>query len=119
MEEHRIGISFSLKRECVLIYHDTIKALGNPDFFRFLINEDSKKLAMEVCSYGDNGYHIVPTFKEGDSYEIYSIEMLKMIWDICGWKERESYRAWGELYFRERVIEFDLNMAETIVYEDL
>ncbi len=41
---YKTGISFSLKRARVLIYHDTIRALGDPVCFRFLINKIDKKI---------------------------------------------------------------------------
>ena len=118
MEERRIGISFSLKWSCVLIYQETMKALGYPEFFRFLINEDAHKLALEVCNYADDGFHIVPERKEGESYRIYSLGLLQMIWEMCGWKEGESFRAFGIPYPKQRIVEFDLNNAESIADVD-
>ena len=117
MDGHRIGISFSLKRRCVLIYHDTLRALQKPEFFRFLINEGEKKLAMEVCGYGDDGFHVVPNFKERDSknsYEIYSLEMLRMVYAVCGWDAGDTFRVIGQLYPEERIVEFDLKEAQLI-----
>ena len=111
----RIGISLSLRRDRVSIWLDTLKVLYNPEFFRFLINEEEKKLAIEVCEYGDEGFHIVPDLTYENEYEICSVEMMRMIWDMCGWDPEASYRVMGELYSQERVVEFKLKEAEKIL----
>lgn len=117
MDGRRIGISFSLKRARVLIYHDTLRALQSPEFFRFLINEAKRKLAMEVCNYGDDGFHIVPDFSEKDarhSYEIASTDLLRMVYAMCNWDSEDTYRVYGRLYPEERVVEFELTDAQII-----
>ena len=117
MDGRRIGISFSLKRHCVLIYHDTLRALQKPEFFRFLINENERKLAIEVCNFGNDGFHVVPNFDKKDaksSYKIYSLEMLRMVYVMCGWSVEDTYRVIGHLYPEEQIVEFELKDAQII-----
>lgn len=114
---YKTGISFSLRRARVLIYHDTIRALGDPVCFRFLINKIDKKMAMQVCDFGEDGYHIVPNYSGKESkfsYEITSIELLRMIWNMCGWDESGTYHVIGTLYQKEKIVEFDLKQADRI-----
>ena len=84
LSDGRIFITFSLKRQRVLIYRDVLRALGKPGCFRFLIDEETNRLAMQVCAFGDAGFHIAPDFSDKDprwSYEICSTELLELIWD--------------------------------------
>jgi hypothetical protein len=46
-----------------------------------------------------------------ESFELHSIELLDLIWDICGWKLDKTYRLSGTLYPKERIAEFDLKEA--------
>lgn len=118
-EEFRLGISFSIKRGCVLIYQDTLRALENPGCFRFLINNEDRKIAMQVCKFGEDGFHITPEFSvKRSSYEIYSTELVRMIWNMCGWYSQCSYRVIGNFFPKEKIVEFDLNQAEKIADDD-
>ena len=108
-------LSFSLKRQRVRIFRDVLRALGKPRCFRFLIDEDSNRLAMQVCAFGDGGFHITPDFSDKDSgwsYEISSAELLGLIWDQCNWDPESSYRVAGVLCPDIHVIIFELNNAE-------
>ena len=82
----RLGISLSLKRARVRIYRDVFRALGEPGCFRFLIDEETNRLAMQVCSFGDAGFHVAPDYYDKDpgwSFEITSLELLELIWEQC------------------------------------
>ena len=108
-------LSFSLKRQRVRIFRDVLRALGKPGCFCFLIDEDSNRLAMQVCAFGDGGFHITPDFSDKDSgwsYEISSAELLGLIWDQCNWDPESSYRVAGVLCPDIHVIIFELNNAE-------
>lgn len=114
LSDGRIFITFSLKRQRVLIYRDVLRALGKPGCFRFLIDEETNRLAMQVCAFGDAGFHIAPDFSDKDprwSYEICSTELLELIWDLCDWDSEGSYRVAGILCPDIHVIIFELNDA--------
>lgn len=118
----KLGMTFSLKRARVSIYQDVMKALFNPNCFRFLINGRDRKLAIQVCQFGEDGFHIVPDENQRNRwycYEITSIEMLRMIWKICGWHPDRTYRVFGKLHTRERIVEFDLKCAEMLSDREL
>lgn len=72
---------------------------------------------MQVCEFGEDGYHIVPNFSRRDSrfsYEITSIELLRMIWEMCSWDENGTYHVIGTLYQKDKIVEFDLKQADRI-----
>ena len=63
-------MSLSLRRRRVRIFHDVLRALDMPRCFRFLFDDKTNQLAMQACSFGDTGYHVVPDFQDSDCLHI-------------------------------------------------
>ena len=115
VSDGRLCISFCLKRQQVLIFRDVLRALGKPGCFRFLIDETTNRLAVQVCAFGDAGFHVTPDFEDKDSwwsYRICSQELLELIWDLCDWEPDGTYRVSGVLCPDIHVVMFELNDAE-------
>ena len=115
LNDGRLCVKLSLKRTCVLIYRDVFRALGEPGCFRFLIDEDTNRLALQVCAFGDAGFHVTPDFTDKDpgwSCRICSLELLELIWELCDWDPDGTYRVSGILCPDIHVIMFELNDAE-------
>lgn len=115
VSDGRLCISFCLKRQQVLIFRDVLRALGKPGCFRFLIDETTNRLAVQVCAFGDAGFHVTPDFEGKDSwwsYRICSQELLELIWDLCDWDPDGTYRVSGVLCPDIHVVMFELNDAE-------
>ena len=115
VSDGRLCISFCLKRQQVLIFRDVLRALGKPGCFRFLIDETTNRLAVQVCAFGDAGFHVTPDFEDKDSwwsYRICSQELLELIWDLCDWDSDGTYRVSGVLCPDIHVVMFELNDAE-------
>ena len=115
VSDGRLCISFCLKRQQVLIFRDVLRALGKPGCFRFLIDEATNRLAVQVCAFGDAGFHVTPDFEDKDSwwsYRICSQELLELIWDLCDWDPDGTYRVSGVLCPDIHVVMFELNDAE-------
>ena len=115
VSDGRLCISFCLKRQQVLIFRDVRRALGKPGCFRFLIDETTNRLAVQVCAFGDAGFHVTPDFEDKDSwwsYRICSQELLELIWDLCDWDPDGTYRVSGVLCPDIHVVMFELNDAE-------
>lgn len=111
-------MSLSLRRRRVRIFHDVLRALDMPRCFRFLFDDKTNQLAMQACSFGDAGYHLVPDFQDSDwAYEITSIELLELLWQQCSWNPDRTYRVKGVLCPDMPVIIFDLNEAEVLLGE--
>ena len=111
----RLGISLSLKRARVRIYRDVFRALGEPGCFRFLIDEETNRLAMQVCAFGDAGFHVSPDYSDNDpgwSSEITSLELVEVIWEQGDWDAEGTYRITGILCPDINVVMFELNDAE-------
>ena len=115
VSDGRLCISFCLKRQQVLIFRDVLRALGKPGCFRFLIDETTNRLAVQVCAFGDAGFHVTPDFEDKESwwsYRICSQELLELIWDLCDWEPDGTYRVSGVLCPDIHVVMFELNDAE-------
>lgn len=115
VSDGRLCISFCLKRQQVLIFRDVLRALGKPGCFRFLIDETTNRLAVQVCAFGDAGFHVTPDFEDKESwwsYRICSQELLELIWDLCDWDPDGTYRVSGVLCPDIHVVMFELNDAE-------
>ena len=115
VSDGRLCISFCLKRQQVLIFRDVLRALGKPGCFRFLIDETTNRLAVQVCAFGDAGFHVTPDFEDKDtwwSYRICSQELLELIWEECDWDPDGTYRVSGVLCPDIHVVMFELNDAE-------
>lgn len=111
----KLGISFSLKRRRVLIHRSTIKEIGNPEYIRFLVNSADKKLVVQACDYSETNSHEVPEWSgTANSFEITSLQMQKIIWQICGWHKEKTYRVAGTLYPEHGLVEFDLSEAKVV-----
>ena len=115
ISDGRLCISFCLKRQQVLIFRDVLRALGKPGCFRFLIDEETNRLAIQVCAFGDAGFHVTPDFTDKDpgwSFKICSLELLELIWELCDWDPDGTDRVSGILCPDIHVIMFELNDAE-------
>ncbi len=115
VSDGRLCISFCLKRQQVLIFRDVLRALGKPGCFRFLIDEATNRLAVQVCAFGDAGFHVTPDFEDKESwwsYRICSQELLELIWELCDWDPDGTYRVSGVLCPDIHVVMFELNDAE-------
>ena len=120
MEEERIeirkGISFNIKRGRLLIYHSTIRALGEPEYIRFLFNSRDRRIAVQCCEAIDRDSFHVPKAVPGEKYQfdISSSPFLSIIYKACGWSLNESYLVYGDLYEKNRLVDFDLKTSVQI-----
>ena len=118
MSDQTVKISFSSKNRRVLIHKSTLRALGMPQFIRFLLNRNKKCVAVQVCEAMDRDCFKVPDLKPEDVYEISSINFVKMVYTLGSWNINSSYRVSGISYPEKRLVEFDLTEAETITEEE-
>lgn len=122
MDENRLGISFSHKRNRLIIYRDVFRVLDNPGCFQLRIDQENNLLAIEPCKLGDSGFHIAPDFAEYEQdrcYELCSIELIKFMWGLCGWDEEKTYRIEGIKCPDIPVVIFELDEAVMITDSEL
>jgi len=115
-ENKKLGMSFSIARGRLLIYHATIVELGNPGYIRFLYNDDKRRVAVQCCEKIDKEGFRVPKVAAGErfQFEISGSPFLSVIYKKCGWDIEQSYTVLGRYYPEYRLVEFKLDDAKTI-----
>ena len=114
--ENRVGVSFSLRRGRLLIYHATIKALGDPGYIRFLVNSKERHLAVQCCEEIDKNHFRVSKWTEGERnrFEITSITFISILYKMCQWDQEKTYMVYGTPHPKYRLVDFDLSTAREI-----
>lgn len=104
------GVSLCQKTGIIRIFRSTIKELGDPKYIRFLFNPEKRTLAVQATSRKEAECFRVPKYNSKDwDFKICSVQMLRMIWKVCGCNENDTYRAAGTHYPEYDLVEFDLN----------
>lgn len=52
-------------------------------------------------------------------FVVHSMIMLRGIWKICGWDEKETYRMDGIFFPEHDLVEFDLKQAEMLKCDEI
>ena len=91
--------------------------LGEPEYAKFLINSDTKQVAVQVCSSDDKNATV---FYRPKASGVLSVrwnarDLLNTLERVMGWNLKENgYRADGVLLREERAIVFDLSNASIL-----
>lgn len=102
------GISFSLQAGRIVIFRTTLEALDYPEYYRFLFNPENRLFAMQICGIDDEGAHRLPKMDPEGSCEIKSKGLVRLVYQICGWKKELTYRIPGSHIPGERLVNYDL-----------
>jgi len=113
-ESKQPGISFDFSNVRISIHRTTLRVIGFPEFYRFLLNLDKKMLAIQKCGIDDAGAHKLPRITKKDSCEVKSKDFVKLIYHTCGWDFYTTYRIAGIGYADEETVTFDLHDAMII-----
>ena len=105
------GISFCLKSGRVTIFKTTLAVMGYPEFYHFLYNQDTRQLAIEPCKMNDHGAYALVNVKKDETYDVSSMDFVRIMYHENGWDARISYRIAGIAYPQDRAVEFDLTKA--------
>ena len=91
--------------------------LGEPEYAKFLINADTKQVAVQACEAGEKNATVFYRPKASGALSVrWNVrDLLNTLERIMGWNFKEvSYRADGILLENERAIVFDLAKATTL-----
>lgn len=110
------GLTVDIKKQRLRIYRNTFRTLNNPQYFRLLVNPESKGLVIEACNEKDVGsYHLtkIPTHK--GSIELYSSELIQEIMACAGFSGLAPIKLYGHpikeqlaMFFRLGAINSDI-----------
>lgn len=78
---------------------------------RFLYNSSEKQFAIQACKEEAPGSHRSPRLKLGDSCEIKSKALVRLLYRDGRWEIAHSYRVPGRIVTEQNLIEFDLRQA--------
>ena len=91
--------------------------LGEPEYAKFLINADTKQVAVQACEAGEKNATVFYRPKASGALSVrWNVrDLLNTLERIMGWNFKEvSYRADGILLENERAIVLDLAKATTL-----
>lgn len=118
-ESKNLGISFSFPYGRICLFRTTLKAIGLPPYYRFLLDPENRKLAIERCGFESDGSHQLPEDTSRDCYSTKSMDLVRLIYNTCGWDKKSSYRIKGIAAPDQSMVVFDLNNALKVVEKHL
>lgn len=107
-ENGDLGIIFSIAYGRITLFKTTLRAIGFPPYYRFLLDSEQMKLAIERCGFSSSGSHYLPEDTSGEHYVLKSIDLVRFIYQTCGWDKDSSYRIKGIVVPDSRMVVFDL-----------
>lgn len=110
-DHNDLGISFAAPSGRITIFKTTLKALNYPPYFRFLLDTDHKQFGIECCGFASSGSHQLLEKIAREHYDIKSMDMVRLIYQTCGWNVKSTYRIKGIAVPDRRMIVFDLTAA--------
>ena len=109
------GISFNIKTGRITIFKTTLVAMGYPEYFRFLFSPEDLVFGVEPCRIDDGGAQRLPDEITREHYDIKSIDLVRFVYQTCGWRKKLTYRIAGEKYAPDsRLVVFNLRKAYEI-----
>ena len=110
-ESKNLGISFSFPYGRIYLFRTTLKAIGLPPYYRFLLDPENRKLAIERCGFESDGSHQLPEDTSRACYSMKSMDLVRFIYNTCGWDKKSSYRIKGIAASERSMVVFDLASA--------
>ena len=113
-----LGITFTLNKGRIQIFKKTLEKIQFPEYCHFLFNTVEKTIAIQACDMDDKGAHrlIVDTGKRFRC-EVNCTNLVRFVYQTCGWDEKYSYRILGTPRLEERLINYDLKLARKVYKE--
>lgn len=105
------GLTLCLVWNRMLIHRKTIRALGDPQRMRLLINPDSRHFCVQGCDKKEACSFTVPREMAPvyDPFYIHSKFLLGQIYSMMAWNPSLSYRVFGKINTSTQVMDFDLS----------
>ena len=103
-----------------IMFNSTLKRLvvkgcneNDKDALRWCVAKPDKRkskqmFAIQACGMDAEGANRVPKKNQADRYEIKSKNLVRLIYQSCGWDRTRSYRLPGVEYPQQRLVNYDL-----------
>ena len=106
------SVSFNLDSGRITIFKTTLKAIGYPEFFHFLFSPEDRVFGIEPCRIDDGGAYRLPENIKYDHHDLKSKDLVRFVYQTCGWKKKLTYRIPGEQITTDsHTVYFDLRKA--------
>lgn len=102
---------FDLKKNRIRIHKRTLRMLGNPDYIQFLVNPNTKMVAIRASDSSDKTAEKIKWQTIGDKQccEYYSKDLIMRLKYYCyNWEEDSVYLIEGRMNRVECLVFFDL-----------
>ena len=113
-EEFRAGISFSWNNMRVYVHKKTLKALGYPEYARFLFDIERQKFCIQASRLGESGAFPLRINSRTNTCEINSMPLILLVWEKCKLRPGDTYRYIGIAHRRYRLVEFTVSEGECV-----
>ena len=109
-------ISFYLADHTIHIFRDAIRAIGTPKYIRFRLGKNEKAILLEPYDRKTFTSFCVPRnlYSENGCMRISSKPFCDLLAAKLCWRTDCSYRAFGRLFEKQKVIVFDFSSAVII-----
>lgn len=106
-----LGLTIDPVKGRIMLSRSTLEVLDYPEYFRFMLNEKKKRLAIQPCLMSDPGSEKLPEIENGDGCYVHSSDLVRYIYKICKWNPIYSNRVIGIFFPKIKTVEYDLNGA--------
>lgn len=110
-QQNMLGITFRYADGRITVFRSALESIGRPEFYHFLYNPTKQMFAIQACGMDAEGANRVPKKNQDDRYEIKSKNLVRLIYQSCGWDRTRSYRLPGVEYPQQRLVNYDLCRA--------
>lgn len=114
-------MSISLKKSCIRIHKETLHMIGNPPKIFLLVNPEKRALVIfHGKSYNVQPLNVAKYMNHIDkSVEFYSTPLVRKLNELCPeWQIDKSYKFYGEIIPKEKVVWFDMSKGEMITRQE-
>lgn len=79
-QEQSLGLTLDIKKRRIRIHTGTLHAIGDPEYFRFLVNPEKKNMIIESCDEKTRGaFRLKSASFHHSSLELYSKDLVDRI----------------------------------------
>ena len=109
-------ISFYLNENKIHVFCDSVRAIGEPTYVRFLLNKDGTSMIMEPYDKKEFQSMRVPkaVYNKSGRMDFRSTGFCRLLSQRFGWERTHSYRIPGKIITKQRLVLFDLTRAVKI-----
>lgn len=114
--QNKTYVSFYLKDGYIHVYNAALRFLGQPNYIRFLLNQDGSSMVMEP--YHKKEFQSIRVRKNMDrgleKTCFGCVSLCRLMTYALGWNPKKSYRVPGRYIPAQKIVVFDMTQATII-----